>query len=593
MTAVTDRAVILNDMRTPIVAGLLFFALAAVTLKLTSLAGGVAMIWPANAMLVALLILRPTRQWGPILVAGFVGSVAATILNYGMSVATLLFSVANMTEVVIAASATGFMGGGADLLGNRRRTVRFVIQAALVAPAISAAIGAATVWRLLGEDFSVAYLIWLFSDAIGILIFTPFFYALFAGSYVRWYDEMTSGQRLEALLLLLLSGVVTAAVYVSHWPLLFLIMMPNTLIAFRLGWMGVQISSVVVTVLSAMATAAGHGPLVLLGADTASRAHFLQIFLLAHVLTQWPVVGTLGMRDRLMRQLEKSERSLRILAAQSSFLMLSFDVGGICRKAVGTSGLLPSRAVEDLPGVRVEDLVDEGGKVLREAHERALDEPDKFHSVEFRVGGDAGRWLEASFRVMGEEEDGRLSGTLMSVHDISESKQKNLALARFAHTDSLTGLLNRAGFMAVLDHAMASIPPGAVSLATIDVDRFKQINDGYGHLVGDAVLKEIAHRISSQVRSSDSVGRLGGDEFVILLSRTNWESVKEVCTRLVMAVGSEPALLANGEQINIAISCGVARYRPGDGIEMFMQESDLALYEAKRRGRNQMASAGG
>jgi diguanylate cyclase (GGDEF)-like protein len=125
----------------------------------------------------------------------------------------------------------------------------------------------------------------------------------------------------------------------------------------------------------------------------------------------------------------------------------------------------------------------------------------------------------------------------------------------------------------------------------IDVDRFKLINDNSGHQVGDIVLREIARRIASQVRSSDAVGRLGGDEFVILLTTPNWDMVQEICGRIVAAVNADPIVLPSGNALRTAISCGVTRLQVGLSADEFLHEADVALYAAKRGGRNRVVAA--
>ncbi len=174
---------------------------------------------------------------------------------------------------------------------------------------------------------------------------------------------------------------------------------------------------------------------------------------------------------------------------------------------------------------------------------------------------------------------------------MTQRKVQELSLSRSATTDSLTGLLNRAGFRSRLEQAMLNASAGTISLAMIDVDRFKLINDNSGHQVGDLVLKEIAKRISGQVRSSDAVGRLGGDEFIILLNTPNWEMVQDICNRIVATVCDTAVELPSGGSIKTAISCGVTRLQAGLAVDDFIHEADIALYEAKRGGRNRVVVA--
>ncbi|CAN5297176.1 hypothetical protein BH10PSE13_BH10PSE13_15380 [soil metagenome] len=580
-----------GDVWTPLGIGLLYAVLAAATIRLTSAETSVSVLWPANAVPMAMIMLRPRRQWGGIILATFFGSVTGTFLTRGVSIVPVLLGAANALEILLAGLLTNFPRIQAGVAGNARTMVRFFAASGVIAPAISAVLGGATFNWFFGQSFVDAYLVWFFSDSLGILIFTPFFHVLLAGKYRRAWHEASVARRWEAGLLLLLTSVVAIIVFEAHRPLLFLVIMPTMLVSFRLGWMGVKVAVMLIAVIGTACTMAGHGPLITLTQDPQLRAHYLQMFLVAQLLTQWPVVAALTARDRLMQQLASSERSLRFLAAQSTVLMLTFDVAGVCRKAVGASQLLPGRLVEEMPGLLVDNLTTDAERLLRPAHELALDIPDRVHSVEFRVGkGNEAHWLEATFRAL-EDEKGRCPGTVMTLHDISVRKHETIELVRFAHTDSLTGLLNRAGFMVRLKRALVGAPAGALSLAMIDVDRFKLVNDNCGHQTGDLVLAEIARRIAGELRASDSVARMGGDEFVVLLDTADPDDARDVCARLVRVIAAEPVRVNGNMSIGTAISCGVANYRGGLTAEQFLHDADVALYEAKRGGRNRMVAA--
>ncbi|HEX7852667.1 MAG TPA: diguanylate cyclase [Sphingobium sp.] len=578
----------LSRFRAPCVAGVLYFALSVAAILLTSREPGISAIWPANALLLAMILLRPREQWWSIILAGGIGNVVGNCVIHGSSFSGLFFAAANMAEVLIAAWATNFTVSREEPTSNVRTMVRFTLWAGIIGPAAAATIGAAGFYLYFDKPFFQSFLTWFLADALGLMTFTPFFYALFAGEYMRAYRERTAGRRMEAVALLLLTIFVSMFVFVAHRPLLFFITMPTMLIAFRVGWVGVKVACVIVAVIGCVATTGEFGPLIRITPNPDVRILYLQIFLLGQLMIQWPVAAALNARDRLMYQLANSERSLRFLAAQSAVLMLTFDIGGVCRKAVGAPDLLPDLDVEDMPGLSIEELARTSDPVLRDAHDMAIDMADGLYSAEFSARD--GRWLEATFRAL-EDEDGRCPGTVMTLHDISVRKQQAIALTRTAHTDSLTGLFNRAGFLKRLERELLVAPAGTLSLAMIDVDRFKLVNDNCGHQTGDAVLREIARRLAGQLRPNDFVGRMGGDEFVVLLNMAEWVRAKEICARLVHAVGSEPVRLPLGGTISTAISCGLARHRPGSTVEQFLHDADVALYEAKRGGRNQMVAA--
>lgn len=585
---ISGKSLSFSDFRAPLIVSVLYTLLAAATIRFTDAEHSVATLWPANAVPLAMLMLSPRKAWWTIILATFVGTLGATMLMRGMSLSAIAFGLANTVEILLAGVFAKFSHTKDGIGGNARTMIRFVIGCGLIAPAASAALGGIIFSQFFGQGFWDAYFIWFFSDALGILIFTPFFYALFAGQYGHAWRNATGICRAETAALMLLTASVSIFVFGANRPLAFIVIMPTMLVAFRLGWMGVKVAVMIVAIIGTIATMRGSGPIALLTEDLQFRSHYLQIFIAAQLLTQWPVVAALGARDRLMQQLAKSEQSLRILATRSSVLMLTFDVGGTCRKAIGSIDLLPGQTVDDMPGIMIEELAQGSGAALRHAHDMALDVPETAHSAEFRIWSRDERWLEATFRAL-EDEGGRCPGTLMTLHDISTRKAQTMALARSAQTDSLTGLLNRAGFMSRLERALGGGHGEGLVLAMIDVDRFKLINDNCGHQTGDAVLEEIARRIAGQLRTTDSVGRMGGDEFVVLFDNIDWDSAQDICRRLVQVVSNNPVQLGSDKTVDTAISCGVARYRTGMGADSFLHDADVALYEAKRGGRNQVA----
>jgi len=128
------------------------------------------------------------------------------------------------------------------------------------------------------------------------------------------------------------------------------------------------------------------------------------------------------------------------------------------------------------------------------------------------------------------------------------------------------------------------------SIAMVDVDRFKECNDKYGHLVGDAVLKKIAERLKYSVREVDLIARYGGEEFCVVLPETTKKLAMTVAERLRKSI-EEESIRAFDEELNITISVGVATY-PEDGkdVETMVDKSDGALYKAKRKGRNMVCT---
>jgi diguanylate cyclase (GGDEF)-like protein len=163
-------------------------------------------------------------------------------------------------------------------------------------------------------------------------------------------------------------------------------------------------------------------------------------------------------------------------------------------------------------------------------------------------------------------------------------------LERIGRLDSLTGLTNRRHATELMETTVAE--GRSIGIAMLDVDRFKRVNDTYGHAGGDQVLIEVARRLEA-VRGEDLVSRWGGEEFSVLLTDiTDEASLHAAAERLRAAIASSPVTLAEGTRLEMTVSVGVTRStRPGEDLDRLIAAADAALYRAKRGGRNQVQSA--
>ena len=160
-----------------------------------------------------------------------------------------------------------------------------------------------------------------------------------------------------------------------------------------------------------------------------------------------------------------------------------------------------------------------------------------------------------------------------------------------AVTDPLTGLYNRRYVLSRLRQALDTLERSGepVSVALIDIDHFKRINDSWGHQAGDRVLKGFAERMGRELRAIDIAGRYGGEEFLIIFTDATASSALEAAERTRAAMAREPFVLTSGaESFSVTLSAGVAEAAPGDDVEDVLARADSALYEAKASGRNQV-----
>ena len=173
-----------------------------------------------------------------------------------------------------------------------------------------------------------------------------------------------------------------------------------------------------------------------------------------------------------------------------------------------------------------------------------------------------------------------------------ELRERNAELERLATTDHLTGLYNRRFVGRELERLIlrARRHGQSISVAMLDIDHFKSINDEHGHAVGDAVLIEVAARIRRRLRGDDMVGRWGGEEFLLVLPETSPEGTGIVAESVRAAIGDEPLSLATGS-LDVTASIGWATWEPSDASDDLLGRADFALYEAKAAGRNTVVAA--
>lgn len=156
--------------------------------------------------------------------------------------------------------------------------------------------------------------------------------------------------------------------------------------------------------------------------------------------------------------------------------------------------------------------------------------------------------------------------------------------------DPLTGILNRRGFEIRLNKAFndPSAIDSGLCILMLDIDHFKKINDTYGHLFGDKVIRAIAATLKSKVRGQDSFARLGGEEFAVLLEETDITGAHTVAEHIRQSIErGKIRRLDTQEQIGgITLSIGIAAYTPGINVEKLLDQADKALYVSKKTGRN-------
>jgi diguanylate cyclase (GGDEF)-like protein/PAS domain S-box-containing protein len=318
-------------------------------------------------------------------------------------------------------------------------------------------------------------------------------------------------------------------------------------------------------------------------------------------------------QERLRKEIEQREQAQKAVEQVKEEWELTFHSVRDLIAIVDTKYRIrrANRALTEIIGSTTQQVV--GMKCFRCFH--GTDEPPadcphtkllidgKEHSTEI-FGSRLGGVFEATVFPL-QNRSGQVIGAVHVARNITERKRMELerdklidelsaakdALEFQATHDPLTSMWNRT---AILDQLRREVERARregsfIGLIMIDLDNFKKVNDTYGHLVGDTVLREAARRMTTLIRPYDSVGRFGGEEFVVILPGCKQEQARGMAERLCSSFSSNPITTPHGA-LTVTLSCGagVVDPRSSAGIEDFVRYADEAMYRAKRDGRNRV-----
>ncbi len=290
------------------------------------------------------------------------------------------------------------------------------------------------------------------------------------------------------------------------------------------------------------------------------------------------------------RELDASEHYYRMLATNSSDAVVVVDSHGRIHNESPTAARLlgvPAPTIGlDLLGAR--SPLDHASFADLLAKAALL--PGEVVEGEVRIlrGDHTEQWLDV--RAADMVDDDIVAGIVINLHDITDRKRSEGELRTRAFHDGLTGLANRALFRDRIEHALSARSRTAVDPCVIfvDLDGFKYVNDTLGHETGDELLIQISRRLVGTVRPGDTVARLGGDEFAILLESASAVADGPSVAARVLEVVREP-IVVNGRSLRISCSVGLARADEDADSSSLLRHADMAMYEAKARGKARWA----
>ncbi len=299
---------------------------------------------------------------------------------------------------------------------------------------------------------------------------------------------------------------------------------------------------------------------------------------------------------KLLRQRERAEQDLRLAATafETHEAIVITDQRGIIQRV--------NKAFTRITGYESEEVVGKTPRILKSGRQTR-----EFYRQMWEALHNEGYWQGEIWnkRKNGEiypewetitavkNDRGEITHYVATFQDITERKQSEARIQHLAYFDSLTDLPNRALLLDRLKHELAVCRRHNVvgALLFLDIDRFKTINDALGHPSGDALLQQIARRLSQQVRSEDTVSRMGGDEFVVLLPQAGATPEEANYTAQTVAEKIRHALAApyslHGHHYHLTPSIGIVLFpEEGDTIDDILKHADTAMYRAKAAGRN-------
>ena len=594
-----------------LLAGFAWMATAMAMLALRDGSGALTMLWVPSAVAVgALFGARPAERTR--VVAALALANLATNFWYGLGlVPTIGFAFANLSQPVVTAAIAH------RIIANRRLTAlsQWNLLGLLGAVLLGALTSSLLALPFLNDRSLVQFTWWLFSTALGAAVGAPVFVYLRWALHLRRSDGGLGFRKLPLDYIASLGGFLALA----WWALGSNQFLPASLVfaalvfaAVRFGLLGACGAVFAFGLAATLRSIGGLPPAGFIDLEPFAAGLVLQAYMLLMLATALPLASLLTARDRLAL-------SLRVRNARMhenlELLRMAEDIARIGRwryyprtgKQDWSRGLFLINGLDPAlgrdPG-NLRPLLPDGGDELfgQLAHHSNDRAPYNF---EYRIRTAQGDERILKMQASNEfDEDGELVcmfGVVIDVTDhhrreeqLDKERTRAMRLAAeaqyLAQTDPLTGLANRRRTFAQLDKYVLPCTEGAQELAVIafDIDRFKQVNDRFGHQVGDEVIQRVAEIARGEARASDLIGRIGGEEFVWLLPGAGIEVARSAALRLRRAI--ERGSGVNGLPA-VTASIGLAQWRDGDDAASLLGRADAGLYQAKEAGRNKVKQA--
>ncbi|WP_162291013.1 ATP-binding protein [Erythrobacter colymbi] len=464
-TGMIDRA----SLAAALIGGAGYVVVACLSLLLAHAGETVSPIWLPNACAVAFLLRRRLGNELPFLAACFAASLAANVVVQLPDRVALVFSLANVVEIVAVVALTRVAGRSLPDMNRLADLARFVWAGGLIGPVLSALVVVPVMGDSL-EALRAGGVAWFLTDSMAMLLIVPTALLLVD----RWRGRLPPAPARPLESTILLAGGMVSAFLVfnqTHYPLMFLIQPITLLHAFRLGSLGSALNIGGVAVVAGVMTFLGHGPIAGASAGGIAQLHLLQAFVAANFLTGLPVAAILAGRDRMLKRLEIGKREVDLLAENISDAILCYDLAGVCTYA--------SPSVTEVMGAPRETYLGRhaSARLHPESHDRTtqalsrlIDGSSERERVTYRRFADAADgspvFLEADCALVRNPDTGAPEGVVVAARDVTERVELELLLTR-ARRHAENAARAKSEFLANMSHEIRTPMNGVLGFAEL------------------------------------------------------------------------------------------------------------------------------
>ena len=544
-----------------------------------------ALWWPAAGIAVAGLLLAHRRQRLPVVSVLVLAGTLSSLYGGRPLLVAALFALVNTIGAIVVVVVVSHRRPDPRRLHDLTDLMR--VLAAVLAGALAAGVTAGLVASgLLGGGLVESTASIAASHASAVLLTLPF--------VLRTSSAPVEATRVELALQWSATVAVTALVFApgQRLPLVFLLLPVLLWAALRSSVRATTLQLLTMGMLCSLLTVRGGGPFAAVGTVASDRITIalMQALLITSASVMLAVLVAVSLRRELLLDTSRREELFRVGFTESllGLLLLRAEAAGL--RIVELNGvaarLLDGRAAELIGTLWCEAFAPPDRERVREAvATMAWGQTEGWHREMRMTSGSGERWVEVSISPAVE---GTAAGDLLTVQmvDVTTRRAAEARLADLALRDGLTGLANRVLLddrlaLALTEAARTQL---AVGVMFLDLDKFKMINDSYGHATGDQVLVEVGTRLLSAVRDSDTVARIGGDEFVIVCPNlAGVEAFDELRQRVGVAVSAP--ITVDGRATCLETSIGVALGRAGSDARELMRCADADMYTRKAAAR--------